>query len=221
MFPMLEMANARGVKIFLIYGKQVETFEELRKLGELENVAIFYLKNLHAKCYGHETKTIITSLNMLNYNMEGNREVGIILDQNEDKEAFEDARLEMIRMFSSSLAFHVSKEVADYMITLQEKFSDERMRPVMAKDLISESVKTLKTKIPSKEISKKKNPKSGFCLRCGEDIVFNPSRPMCRECYYEWADYSNYYYDEHYCHKCGEDADTTMAKPLCYDCYSN
>ena len=59
----------------------------------------------------------------------------------------------------------------------------------------------------------------GHCIRCGDDIDFDPGKPLCRDCYGVWKRYGDPDYKEDYCHSCGDESDTSVAKPLCYDCY--
>jgi len=61
----------------------------------------------------------------------------------------------------------------------------------------------------------------GTCIRCSEEIEFNPYRPLCSDCYSSWARFKNYNYAENYCHDCGNEDDTCMARPLCYDCWQD
>lgn len=59
----------------------------------------------------------------------------------------------------------------------------------------------------------------GCCIRCGEDIPFEPSRPYCRDCFAEWAEWENEDYEDEYCHACGDGYPATMARPLCRGCF--
>jgi hypothetical protein len=59
----------------------------------------------------------------------------------------------------------------------------------------------------------------GYCMRCKEKTNFNPTKPLCYDCYQSWAVYQNYIYPENVCHCCGNDEDVSMSKPLCYHCY--
>ena len=59
----------------------------------------------------------------------------------------------------------------------------------------------------------------GYCIRCGKIIFFDPYKPLCKDCFFEWDVYQNIDYPEKYCHSCGKRDATTMEKPLCYDCY--
>ena len=60
-------------------------------------------------------------------------------------------------------------------------------------------------------------PKLGFCIRCKETILANPTRPYCRNCFRKWN--RNKDYAEKHCHLCGNEHVTSMSKPACLKCY--
>lgn len=45
---------------------------------------------------------------------------------------------------------------------------------------------------------------TGYCIRTGVEIPFNPNRPFCYESYSSWAHFGNPDYPEKYCHKSGK-----------------
>lgn len=59
----------------------------------------------------------------------------------------------------------------------------------------------------------------GYCIRCGDRKKFDFEKPLCGECYEEWAYYQNPEYEEECCHKCGRDWGTTIDRPLCTACW--
>lgn len=69
---------------------------------------------------------------------------------------------------------------------------------------------------------KEKRPKSeqtGYCIRTGVAIPFNPYRPLCLDAYESWAIYGNPDYPENYCHRTGRRSNgkTSYASPFLYD----
>lgn len=62
---------------------------------------------------------------------------------------------------------------------------------------------------------------TGHCIRCGEELELNPSKPYCAEHYGVWARYSNPDYKDNYCHGCGDEYSATKNKPFCRDCFKN
>lgn len=57
---------------------------------------------------------------------------------------------------------------------------------------------------------------SGFCIRTGEPIPYNPKRPLSDNAYRSWVQYENYDYPENYCHKTGKPSygKTSMRNPV-------
>ena len=82
--------------------------------------------------------------------------------------------------------------------------------------LISKSKSSAK-----KTVKKKVKPRvtKGYCIRCGDRKKFDFKKPLCLDCYDEWAFYSNPDYEEDCCHKCGRDWGTTIDRPLCTNCW--
>lgn len=63
-------------------------------------------------------------------------------------------------------------------------------------------------------------PTAGICIRCAIPIELNPHKPLCRNCYSEWAEWENEYYQEEFCHRCGQEmAGISYAYPQCNKCY--
>ncbi len=62
-------------------------------------------------------------------------------------------------------------------------------------------------------------PSDGYCIRCSDEIAFNPARPYCNKDFAIWSRYGDPNYQDEHCHHCGDDFDATMNKPLCRKCY--
>lgn len=57
---------------------------------------------------------------------------------------------------------------------------------------------------------------TGYCIRTGVQIPFNPNKPLCNEAFKSWAEWKNYDYKEKYCHKTGRPSygKTSMRNPI-------
>lgn len=57
---------------------------------------------------------------------------------------------------------------------------------------------------------------TGYCIRTGVEIPFNPSKPMCADAYKKWSQFGNPDYQENYCHKTGKLSfgKTSMREPI-------
>ena len=61
---------------------------------------------------------------------------------------------------------------------------------------------------------------AGSCIRCNALVQYDLDRPLCENCYREWAQWANPEYPESYCHKCSKERATSYARPLCRSCYA-
>lgn len=199
-FTRLRDADRRGVKIVLVYGKDELSEQEWEKLAQLENLALRYLENLHAKCYFNEQEMVITSMNLYDFSEKRNREMGVLVVDKKDKELFS----EVIKEAKSIVNSSVKKE----------------LKPTLG-DVLKKVGVALGTAV-KEELNEKYSSSgvNGYCIRCGTKIRHNLEKPYCRECYEEWSKWENPDYMESYCHTCGKDELTTMEKPQCRSCYS-
>ena len=60
---------------------------------------------------------------------------------------------------------------------------------------------------------------TGYCIRTGAKIPFNPKQPLSLSAYREWSKYNNMDFPEGFCHKTGRPSNgkTSMRKPILYD----
>lgn len=61
-----------------------------------------------------------------------------------------------------------------------------------------------------------KSNATGYCIRTGTPIPFNPDQPMSYKAWQSWAQFSNPDYPEKYCHKTGKPSHgkTSMRRPM-------
>lgn len=204
-------------RIEILYGKNESNHakslsdEDLAFFKEFQNVGIYYQENLHAKYYANEFKSIITSLNLHEYSINNNIEVGILLERNllgiggdssMDSEAFN--YFDQIIQKSDS-------------IFIKEVKKKKMFLGLFEKNIGSKVVEDNRKTMPQKSATKGSiENKKGFCIRTGKQIPFNPKSPYSTEAYKSWAIYKNEDYPEKYCHFSGEpsNGETTMAKPI-------
>lgn len=73
------------------------------------------------------------------------------------------------------------------------------------------------TKPPTiKRHKKSTNKNTGYCIRTGEPIPYNPEQPMSLEAWKVWNQYRDHDFPENYCHKTGKKSNgrTSMANPI-------
>lgn len=78
-YEAFKRANSRGVETTLVYREKKVNKIELNKLYGLDNMNILHHPNVHCKCYFTGIKVIIGSMNLYDYSIENNREMGILL----------------------------------------------------------------------------------------------------------------------------------------------
>jgi phosphatidylserine/phosphatidylglycerophosphate/cardiolipin synthase-like enzyme len=65
----------------VIFGKQELNPDEMKFLQGLRFVILKYNEDLHAKCYVNDDKMVITSLNLYEFSMANNKEMGVLIDK--------------------------------------------------------------------------------------------------------------------------------------------
>jgi hypothetical protein len=109
--------NRLKIDVRIVYGKSELAPAEIDWLRGMMFVRTSFCKNLHAKCYLNEERCIITSLNLYEFSMVNNNEMGVLLDRTEDAAVYRDAYDEAQRIV------RISEEIR---ITLERVENDER-----------------------------------------------------------------------------------------------
>ncbi len=204
-FERIKDADQQNVKICVIYGKDELKPEEKTQLRQLKNLVLYYFENLHAKCYFNEATMVITSMNMYEFSEKKNREMGILISAKEDKSIFDDAFKEAWSIIHSAEEDGLRRS----------SFSKVVKEPKPIADTVIKQGRTKRVSYSHGTNARQQ----GFCIRCGKPIPADLDKPLCRDCYKEWAEWENRDFEEKVCHWCGKPAPTTMDKPLCRSCY--
>jgi phosphatidylserine/phosphatidylglycerophosphate/cardiolipin synthase-like enzyme len=90
---LLAYRNSKDKITTVIFGKQELKPDELKFLQGLRFLILKFNEDLHAKCYVNDEKIIITSLNLYEFSMANNKEMGVLIDKQDpcDKTLFDDA----------------------------------------------------------------------------------------------------------------------------------
>lgn len=112
LFHRLQDADRKRVRTSLVYGKEELHYEQEQNLKALQNLQLFFMESLHAKCYCNENEMIITSMNMYEFSERNNREMGVLISRSKDRELYEDA-FEEIR----SIIAHAEEQSNGYSYT--------------------------------------------------------------------------------------------------------
>lgn len=104
----LKDAASRGVRIRLIFGKRPMDDRVMAHLRTIYNLEVHYLHVLHAKCYYNEHEAVVTSLNLLGWSEQKNREMGVLLDRVNDRTAFEELKREVTSILNIATEVYAS-----------------------------------------------------------------------------------------------------------------
>jgi len=195
-------SDNRNVDIRVIFRKDSKIKpDDLSFLNNLKMKHLFECKDLHAKCYLNENTAIITSMNLYDYSITHNREIGIKIDKEspEDKDLYDQVYDEMLSITGASDPFQYEVKKVEVEAPSASK--------------------TIPHSIPSRGSTIHQKANEGHCIRCGATIPLNPNKPLCSRCYPLWAKHSNPAYPEKYCHVCGKESKQSVEKPVCYSCY--
>ena len=88
-------ADQNNVDVSLIFGKnEIQNLKE-DKLSYCNNLKVYYLDNLHAKCYLNEDTALITSMNLYDYSEQNNREMGIEVKKSDNYKLYNEIKREV------------------------------------------------------------------------------------------------------------------------------
>lgn len=185
---LLTYRNSKDKITTVIFGKQELNPDEMKFLQGLRFVILKYNEDLHAKCYANDDKMVITSLNLYEFSMANNKEMGVLIDKSDpaDTQLFEDAM----------------KEV-DYINQTSQQF-----------EFGAPKTTTINKSSDTKQKQSAKN--TGYCIRTGVEIPFNVDKPLSYDAYKKWSEYSDPDYPEKFCHFSGEpsNGETSVGKPI-------
>ena len=171
-------ATEHNVRISFVYGKNELSQKEENRLLELNRAKKYYCHNLHAKCYANEKKMLITSMNFYDYSMQNNREMGIFLTRDNDRELFEDAMNEI-----QSIIRHSSEEKIENKTESQN--NDDRGFCIRCGERIRLNAYKPYCRDCFKIWSQFENEDyvENVCHYCGEEADTSMEKPLCYPCY--------------------------------------
>jgi hypothetical protein len=84
-FQKLRDANNRGVETIVVYRENKLHDKMKEKLRGIDNLNLMHHPNLHAKCFYNEKYLIVGSMNLYEFSVKNNREMGILLRRFSDQ----------------------------------------------------------------------------------------------------------------------------------------
>ncbi|NAW50368.1 hypothetical protein GNY06_02835 [Elizabethkingia argentiflava] len=242
--------NNSNVHIIIGFGKNENNVnksfgkEDFDYFIQFPNITIVYIPNLHAKYYGNENKSVVTSMNLIDYSFINNIEFGVY----SQKKIF---YIKLNSFFKSAVStcFNVVEEQGYTIFVKRPKyekkliFAKNYVGPEVELDCIEDLIKfgyvskrrlsdftnekyvntALKDQRRSREEyhienGNHKNHK-GYCIRCRATIKLDLEKPLCWACYKTWSIYEDPFYKEKFCISCGDENNTSFNKPACLKCF--
>ena len=225
----IEVADRKGVNLFVIYGKREFDEGTMTWLKGLRHSNIAYIKDLHAKLYMNEEMAVISSMNLYEYSQVNNEELGVLCGKRQDRNEFKDITFQVMRMIGISEKEHGKWDIGDL---------DKPIRGLFKRSKGTEEFRTYvsgsdvgnRNEIPLEPIrveteEKPEPPVSEtllcHCIRCGRVIPSTHDYVYCSRCMDSWQRYSNMRYvePEGHCYICGKQYNASAEKPACIECY--
>lgn len=212
-------------EIVVLFGKNEHDLskslskDDMEFFKQFQNVSIYHNTDLHAKYYANESKTIITSLNLHQYSVRNNYEIGVMIerkfidlsDSNRlDSEAFD--YINFIISDSEPVYKHQTKQESFFFGFFKGKITKELDVDVSDEIYSNQQLQSVKN-YPKQTFS---NQSMGYCIRTGKSIPFNVKKPFTKEAFESWNKFQNPDFKEKFCHFSGEPSDGTISfsKPI-------
>jgi hypothetical protein len=213
---------------------------------QFPNVSVVYVPNLHAKYYGNELQGVITSINLHDHSFLNNIEFGVYSEVNllnmitgsAEKSAWttawnialENEAVFIKRPVYDKKIFSKSFVKSDILHDTTEKFyksfhfgnKNSVIKKFMEFPEFVElgSVPSTRPERPEavneSQKTTSKTELTGYCIRTGVKIPFDPSRPFSDEAFRTWVQYGNVDFPEQFCHKTGQRSNgrTSKRRPI-------
>ena len=230
------------IRLTVCFGKAEGQYEKsfhndaLELLKEMPNIRIVYEERLHAKFYANDNASLFTSMNLYDYSVDNNIEVGVFAadESRSGKKLAVEGWDYFIEVIDNAV------EVFDRRPNIEKGFlgltrgsyidsttlrDDLHASPEVSKFTRPKKAvvnPTFETDVkPKKAAEKEKSAKPaatlmGFCIRTGEEIPFNRDVPMSPKAFNSWVRFEDGEYPERYCHFSGEPSygQTSMSMPI-------
>lgn len=207
----LRNAAKRDVKITVVFGVDNGDDKILQELQSMPNCTVYFKEYLHAKFYYNEKELLVGSMNLSEASAKNNFELAVLFQGDEYLNVIKKVKEEAKEIISDSLLWQDRNKTKQKSNAKPAPNQKTQVRPLPEK----------KSKLKLFSFLNASDD-TGCCIRCGDEIDHDPYKPLCTDCYYEWAEWENEYYIENYCHSCGKEKnDISFAKPECRSCYNS
>ncbi|HEY5593277.1 MAG TPA: phospholipase D family protein [Paludibacter sp.] len=220
------------LQITIVFGKNEDDIsrsmkhEDFKFFKEFPNIEILYEKSLHAKYYANENTSILSSMNLYSYSQDNNIEAGVKTKSAGD-DSFDAQAWEYFNRVieQAELVFLKTPQYESKIMGLKKTYQGSLVEVDELTELFRNKSRFESTnrngnyeriKVEQSGDSSSKIFNSGYCIRTGKPIPFNPKQPLSDDAFQNWTKYSNDEYPEKFCHYSGElsNGETSFSKPI-------
>lgn len=161
-------ADRWRVPVTLVFRDEPERVGDRRFLATLHHARFLAHPTLHAKCFANEHELLITSLNLYEYSVSRNRELGVLLRAGNSP--FDDAVREAQAIIAAATAvrFDEGPPYAAHPVA-RTGGAPTAPRPATSAGRLART--------------RPGRPRTAYCITCKAAVHFAPARPYCRRCY--------------------------------------
>lgn len=184
-YDVIKEASDRGVSIIIIYANEDLYTEEKDKLSELINLEVYNFENINAKCCCSENSFLFTSMDLHQFTVNYNSEMGIIFDKNKDNDLYKNAYNEIKKIISSSRNMNLHRKPVELLyqpsVKLNKVFHGFCIRCAMP---ISYNIGSpyCRNCTSRTDLKSDKPLVENFCHVCGSEIKVTAGSPLCERC---------------------------------------
>ncbi len=218
---LLKLADGKGVRIFVIYGKWEVKNDTMSWLKSLDNCSIGFIKDLHAKVIVNENEAVLSSMNLYTFSQENNEELGSLFVNGLDVDCY-DRIIDMLDKYSKMC----ERQHGDW--DYRTIFGTDDPKPSLLSSFKKGFKSSFKTSRPNESVTASLEsvpepivelPSKFHCIRCSASIS---DSIYCTKCMKSWKRWSNRDYQEKdgVCLICGNPYGSSFNNPVCNDCRS-
>jgi hypothetical protein len=214
--------NKEEIELTIVFGKNENdlskslSLEEIDFFKEFPNLKIKFEKRLHAKYYANESTSILTSMNLYDYSINNNIEFGVISENKSSLLGSDNLDTQSIDFFLNVI--EGAETIFEQVATFEKSFGGLKKKYTgieIVEDNIAQFYKKRNAgRRPDSSSSDKAS--TGYCIRTGAKIDFDPKLPFSEKSYASWLKFKNKQYPEKYCHFSGEgsNGETSFERPI-------
>lgn len=196
--------NKSSIKL----NNRMDILEETLKDFVSKGIEIYTNESLHTKLYMSEKLGLVSSMNLYDYSMKSNQELGIVIDDDKTQKQLN----EYVKELKSNSSNYNPIDIEDDM-DIPDRFGfcircgkNDTKEPEPSRDIDSFILETIDRHFMEEE-------------GVDPEDIFQSTNYLCKDCLPIWEKYGkNEEFPEKYCFVCGEKNKTSVKRPFCKDC---